>query len=147
MAGYSQLKSSTSIVAVNIMIFNYILSSLTNPIHVWLKVIVQIWYQKQIGTFISFPVSFKTSFISGRFTVANERHFLSVVFYAGIFQNAMNQSLRGTKAPKTHDAVPVFSEHPLKILNAKTIKFWYNEGELVQFCTQRSVHGQAIERK
>ena len=108
---------------------------------------MQLGVSKQIGTFISFLVSFKTSFISGRFTVVNERHFLSVVFYAGIFQNAINQSSQGTKAPKTHDAVPVFCEHPLKILNAKTIKFWYNEGQLVQFCTQRLVHGQAIERK
>ena len=48
-----------------------------------------------------------------------------------IFQNAMNQSLQGTKAPKAHDAVPVFCEHPLKILNAKTIKFWYNGRQLV----------------
>ena len=31
MAGYSQLKASTCIVAVNIMLFNYILSSLTKP--------------------------------------------------------------------------------------------------------------------
>ena len=43
----------------------------------------------------------------------------------------MNQSLWGTKAPKAHDAVPVFCEHLLKILNAKTIKFWYNELQLV----------------
>ena len=28
-------------------------------------------------------------------------------------------------------AVPVFCEHPLKILNAKTIKFWYSERQLV----------------
>ena len=43
----------------------------------------------------------------------------------------MNQSSQGTKAPKAHDAVPVFCEHPLKILNAKTIKFWYSERQLV----------------
>ena len=48
-----------------------------------------------------------------------------------IFQNAMNQSSQGTKAPKAHDAVPVFCKHPLKILNAKTIKFWYSERQLV----------------
>ena len=48
-----------------------------------------------------------------------------------IFQNAMNQSSHGTKAPNAHDAVPVFCEHPLKILNAKTIKSWYNERQLV----------------
>ena len=43
----------------------------------------------------------------------------------------MNQSLQGTKAPKAHDAVPVFCGHPLKILNAKTIKFRYSERQLV----------------
>ena len=43
----------------------------------------------------------------------------------------MNQSSQGTKAPKAHDAVPVFCEHPLKILNTKTIKFWYSERQLV----------------
>ena len=43
----------------------------------------------------------------------------------------MNQSSHGTKAPNAHDAVPVFCEHPLKILNAKTIKSWYNERQLV----------------
>ena len=48
-----------------------------------------------------------------------------------IFKNAMNQSLQGTKATKAHDAVPGFCEHPLKILNARTIKFGYNKGQLV----------------
>ena len=48
-----------------------------------------------------------------------------------IFQNAMSQSSQGTKASNAHDAVPMFCEHPLKILKAKTIKFWYNEGQLV----------------
>ena len=43
----------------------------------------------------------------------------------------MNQSSQGTKAPKGHDAAPVFCEHPFKVLNAKTIKFWYNERQLV----------------
>ena len=43
----------------------------------------------------------------------------------------MNQSSQGTKASNAHDAVPMFCEHPLKILKAKTIKFWYNEGQLV----------------
>ena len=43
----------------------------------------------------------------------------------------MNQSSQDTKAPKAHDAVPVFCEHPLRILNAKTIKFWYSERQLV----------------
>ena len=62
-----------------------------------------------------------------------------------IFQNAMNQSSEGTKAPTAHDAVPVFCEHPLRILNAKPIKFWYSEA--ASFCIQRLVHGQAIERK
>ena len=57
----------------------------------------------------------------------------------------MNQSSQGTKALKAHDAIPVFCDHPLKILNAKTIKFWYKEA--ASFGTQRSVHGQAIERK
>ena len=47
-----------------------------------------------------------------------------------IFQNAMDQSSQDTKAPKTHDAVPVFCEHPLKLLNANTIKFWYSERQL-----------------
>ena len=47
------------------------------------------------------------------------------------FQNAMNQSSQGTKAPKAHDAVLVLCEHPLRILNAKTIKFWYSERQLV----------------
>ena len=43
----------------------------------------------------------------------------------------MNQSSQSSKVPKAHDAVPVFREHPLKILNAKTIKFWYNGRQLV----------------
>ena len=43
----------------------------------------------------------------------------------------MNQSSQGTKASKAHDAAQVFYKHLLKILNAKTIKFWYNEGQLV----------------
>ena len=43
----------------------------------------------------------------------------------------MNQSSQGTKASKAHDAAQVFYKHSLKILNAKTIKFWYNEGQLV----------------
>ena len=40
------------------------------------------WFHlsKQISTFINFPVSFKTSFNSGRFTVVNERHVLAVFF-------------------------------------------------------------------
>ena len=95
------------------------------------------WFHlsKQISTFINFPVSFKTSFNSGRFTVVNERHVLAVLLggniLISIFQNAMNQSSQGTKASNAHDAVPMFCEHPLKILKAKTIKFWYNEGQLV----------------
>ena len=48
-----------------------------------------------------------------------------------IFENAMNQSSQGTKASKAHDAAQVFYKHSFKILNAKTIKFWYNEGQLV----------------
>ena len=44
-----------------------------------------------------------------------------------VFQTAMNQNTQGTKASKAHDAVPVFCKHP----NAKTIKFWDNEGQLV----------------
>ena len=107
--------------------------------------LINFTYQ-QIFTFISFPVSFKTSFISGRFTVVNERHVLSVFFYAGIskfpfFQNAMNQSSQGTKVPKAHDAVPVFCEHPLRILKRQ------NYQVLVQREAARLVHGQAIERK
>ena len=43
----------------------------------------------------------------------------------------MNQSSQGTKALNAHDAVLVFCEHPLKILNAKTIKFLYRERQLV----------------
>ena len=43
----------------------------------------------------------------------------------------MNQSSQGTKASKAHDAAQVFYKHSLKILNAKTIKFWYNERQLV----------------
>ena len=62
-------------------------------------------------------------------------HFISFLLRGNIkisiFQNTMNQSSQGTKAPKAHDAVPVFCEHPLKILNTKTIKFWYNERQLV----------------
>lgn len=40
------------------------------------------WFHlsKQISTFINFPVSFKTSFNSGRLTVVNERHVLAVFF-------------------------------------------------------------------
>ena len=58
-----------------------------------------------------------------------------------IFQSAMNQSTQGTKASKAHDAVPVFCKHPLKILNAKTIKFWNNEGQLVSL-----PEGQCMDR-
>ena len=43
--------------------------------------------------------------------------------------NAWNRL--GTKASNAHDAVPMFCEHPLKILKAKTMKFWYKEGQLV----------------
>ena len=43
----------------------------------------------------------------------------------------MNHSWQNTKALKAHDAVPVFCEHPLRILNAKTIKFWHSERQLV----------------
>ena len=43
----------------------------------------------------------------------------------------MNQSSQDTKATKAYDEVPVFCEHPLRILNAKTIKFWYSERQLV----------------
>ncbi|XP_073227861.1 uncharacterized protein [Porites lutea] len=39
--------------------------------------------------------------------------------------------IKGTKESKAHDTVLVFYEHPLKILNARTIKFSYNEGQLV----------------
>ena len=58
-----------------------------------------------------------------------------------IFQNAMSQSSQGTKASNAHDAVPMFCEHPLKILKAKTIKFWYNEGQLVSV-----PKGQSMDR-
>ena len=104
--GYSQLKASTCLGAVNIMLFNYILSSLTRsdpcligsnctnlvPQKPLLKkkkqnqLMVSSHYfhlSKQISTFINFPFFFKTSFISKRFTVVNERHVLAV-FQAGI---------------------------------------------------------------
>ena len=47
-----------------------------------------------------------------------------------IFEHARNQSSQGTKASiKGADAAQVFCKQSLKILNAKTIKFWYNEGQ------------------
>ena len=58
-----------------------------------------------------------------------------------VFQTAMNQNTQGTKASKAHDAVPVFCKHPLKIRNAKTIKFWDNEGQLVSL-----PEGQCMDR-
>ena len=53
----------------------------------------------------------------------------------------MNQSSQGTKASKAHDAAQVFYKHLLKILNAKTIKFWYNEGQLVSVPKSQAIGG------
>ena len=48
-----------------------------------------------------------------------------------IFENAINRSSQGTKASEAHDAAQMFYKYSLKILNAKTIKFWYKKGQLV----------------
>ena len=63
-----------------------------------------------------------------------------------VVKNAMNQSSQGTKAWKAHDAVPVFCEHLLKlnIIDRQNAQVLVQRGT-ASFCTQRSVHGQAIE--
>ena len=104
-AGYSQLKASTCLGAVNIMLFNYILSSLTRsdpfliesnctnlvPQKPLLKKTKLAYGQfsllsliKTNKYFYQFSLFFKTSFISRRFTVVNERHVLAVFLQAGI---------------------------------------------------------------
>ena len=56
----------------------------------------------------------------------------------------MNQSSQGTKAPKAHDAVPVFCEHiDIERQNYQVLV----QREAASFCTQKLVHRQAIERK
>ena len=100
-----------------------------NKTSLWLF-LINFTYQNKYLILSVFAFLLKKSVISGRFTVVNERHVLSVFFYAGISKFPSFKT-RWTKAPKAHDAVPVFCEHPLKVLNAKTIKFWYCEGQLV----------------
>ena len=56
-------------------------------------------------------------------------------------QNIADCLSRLINASKAHDAVPVFGKHPLRILNAKTIKFWDNEGQLVSL-----PEGQCMDR-
>ena len=159
MAGYSQLKVSTCLVAANIMLFNYILSSLTKPDPYLIeskstnlvpdKPLLKNKKTKLVYGYFSLISLIKTNIYFYQFSrfFQNILHFrafhcsqwktrfigllLRGNIKISIFQNAMNQSLQGTKAPKAHDAVPVFCEHPLKILNAKTIKFWYSERQLV----------------
>ena len=56
----------------------------------------------------------------------------------------MNQSSQGTKASKAHDAVPVVLGAPVKNIERQNYQVLVQRGT-VSFCTQRSVHGQAIE--
>ena len=107
MAGYSQLKASTCLVAVNIMLFNHILSSLTKPdpcliesnctnlvpdkpllknkktklVYGYFSLISLI---KTNRYFYQFSRFFQNILHFRAFTAVNERHVLSVFFYAGI---------------------------------------------------------------
>ena len=141
MAGYSQLKASTCLVAVNIMLFNYIPSSFKKPDPCLIEsnctnlVPDKPLFKNQKTKLVYVHFSLISLIKTNRYFYQFSRFFQNILHFRALrgnikisfFQNAMNQSSQGTKAPKAHDAVPVSCEHPLKILNAKTIKFWYNE--------------------
>ena len=108
MAEYAQLKASTCLVAINKVLFNYILSSLTKPDPCLIE-------------------SNCANLVPDKPLLKNKKtpYLSKYPSFPGV------SDTQGTKAPKAHDAVSVFCEHPLRILNTKTIKFWYNERQLV----------------